>query len=316
MIAGRALDPSFPLAVDQPFTHADALAAGLSRWQLEQLLTHGVLRRPIKRVYVPAHLEDSLGLRVACLKLVVPEDCVVVDRHAGWLHGATMVLAPNEHLDLRPLSLFRPAGHGRLRNALADSGERNLSAQDVTEIAGIRVTTRLRTTWDLGRVRHSGAAISGMDAMCRLGGVDLDEILAGIPRFRGMRWVTTLRSIAPLVDGRSESPGESVLRLRCHECRLTGMVPQVEVWRHGRQLARLDLGDEDLMAAAEYDGAEWHTSPDQQGHDRRRREAVRDAGWIVEPFTATNVFGHHRDVEERLFDLRSRARVRRGLSAL
>ena len=41
--------------------------------------------------------------------------------------GAEMVLAPNEHLELLPVSVFRPSGMGRLRNGLADSGERNLT---------------------------------------------------------------------------------------------------------------------------------------------------------------------------------------------
>ena len=69
-----------------------------------------------------------------------------------------------------------------------------------------------------------------------------------------MRWVTTLRAIAPLADGRAESPGESVLRLRCIECGLK-VEPQVEVWVGGFLVARLDLASVELLLAVEYDGA-------------------------------------------------------------
>jgi hypothetical protein len=309
-----ALDSSFPLPLDQPFTMADATAAGLARWQVNELVRAQLLAQPIRRVYVSSQVEDSLDLRIACLVLVVPPDCVVVDRHAGWVQGAEMVLAPNEHLHVAPVAMFRPAGAGRLRNPLADSGERSLRPDDIIEIGGLRVTSPIRTAWDLGRVRRTDRAIAGIDAMLRLGVFSLEELVLGVERFRGQRWVTTLRAVAPLGDGRAESPAESVLRLRCVECRLGAMVPQIEVWRNGRLLGRLDLADVDLMAAVEYDGAEWHSSPEQRENDRVRRGLIREEGWLVEAFTKENLFGHHRDIEERLFDLRSRARVRRGLT--
>jgi hypothetical protein len=276
------------------------------------LLSEGLLRRPVKGVYVGTHVADSLALRAACLRLVAPPDSVVVDRHAGWLHGAQMILAPGEHLDLRPLSLFLPAGRGRLRNGLASSGERQLRADDVVEIDGLRVTTPLRTAWDLGRVRWPDEAITGLDSMFRLGSFTREEFLAGIERFRRHRWITTLRAIGPLADGRSESPGESALRLRCIECR-TRVVPQHEVWRDGDLIARLDLADPELQTGFEYDGAEWHSSPDQQRHDRERRAAVEAEGWLVRAFVAADVFGRQRGCEAVIQQATRDARRRRTL---
>ena len=313
----KTLDSTFPLPRDEPFTTTQARGEGLSRWHLETLVDVGALRRPLRGVYVASAVADSLQHRLACLRLVTPEDCVIVDTHAGWLHGAEMVLAPGEHLDLRPVSLFRPAGHGRLRNVLADSGERAFLDRDVVEMDGVRVTSPLRTALDLGRVRRTDRAISALDAMLRLGSFSRAELLAEVGRFRGHRWVTTLRAIAPIADGRAESPPESILRLRCIECGLAGMTPQVEVYdAWGRFIARLDLADPELMAAVEYDGVEWHSSPDQQEHDRSRRGLARDEGWLVEPFTKENLFGHFRDVETRLHQIRDEvARRRRGRPA-
>ncbi len=287
------------LPADVPFTSATALACGVKPHQLRRLVGHGHLKHLLKGVYVARGVADSTALRCSALALVMPEDCVVVDRHAGWLHGAEMVLAPNEHVHAAPISIFRPSGHGRLRNELADSGERNLLPSDITEIHGIRAATLLRTAWDLGRVRSPDRAIAGIDAMLRLG-VDRAEFLDGIERFRGMRWVTTLRTIGPLGDGRSQSPGESVLRLRWIETHLPEPRPQVEVWLDGRLLAVLDLANEDLRYAAEYDGREWHSSDEQRAHDAVRRAEVEHLDWIVDAFVSDDLFGRHANAEARL----------------
>lgn len=308
MLQEQRLGGDFPLPPDQPFTWTQALEAGVTDRQMRWLIGAELIRRPIKGVYVGSHVEDDVALRADCLLLVVPQDCVVVDRHAGWLHGAEMVLAPNEHLALQPLSLYRPSGHGRLRNKLSTSGERNLSKSDVTIVHGIPVSTPLRTAWDFGRVRWPDQAICGLDAMLRLQPFSKEELLDGIERFKGMRWVTVLRAIALLADGRSESPGESVLRLRCVENSLPGMEPQVEVWCDDRFVARLDLADIERMIAVEYDGVEWHTSPEQREHDRARRQDAVDQGWTVVPFTKEHVFGRTRECDRMLGELREGSR--------
>jgi hypothetical protein len=309
------LDSAFPLPLDRPFTAAQARAEGISGLQLRWLCRNGYLRSPIKSVYLATQAGDSTLLRCQSLALVVPEDCVVCDRHAGWLLGADMVLAPNEHIHLRPISVFRPSGFGRLRNELADSGERNLIERDIIEVGGIRVTSPLRTAWDLGRVRWTEQAIAGIDAMLRLERFSKEEFVAGIERFRRMRWVTVLRAVGPLGDGRSQSPGESVLRLRWVEIHLPTPQPQLEVYRDGVLIAILDIANAELRYAAEYDGAEWHTSPVQREHDRRRRDAVRDERWVVDAFVAENLFGPNQNAEERLRAGAAEARRRFGSAA-
>jgi hypothetical protein len=306
------LDATFPLPLDRPFTTADARREGVPKHLLTALVTEGLLRRPLKSVYVAVQAGDSVKIRSECLSLVVPDDCVVCDRHAGWLLGAEMILAPNEHLELRPISIFRPSGRGRLRNDLADSGERNLIPSDVIEVSGIAVTTPLRTAWDLGRVRFREAAISGLDAMLRLQMFGQDELVAGVERFRGMRWVTRLRELAPLADAGAASPGESVLRLRWLDCGLPAPTPQVEVRRDGNLIAILDIANEPIRFAAEYDGAEWHTSPQQREHDRARRAAAEKEDWFVKPFVAVNVFGRNRDCDLLLVEGAREARRRLG----
>jgi hypothetical protein len=312
MIARGSIAGELPLPAMEPFTYSQALDAGITRHQLARLVQEGLLRRPLRTVYLATEAGDSLAVRAACLQLVVPPDCVVVDRHAGWLLGAQMILRPGEHLDLRPLSIFRPSGHGRLRNDLAASGERNLAERDVMEVGGLQVTTPLRTAWDLGRVRWTDEAISGLDAMFRLKAFSRDEFLDGIERFRKMRWVTTLRAIGPHADGRSESPGESVLRLRCIEANVP-VEPQVEVHCDGVLIARLDLANKDLLFAVEYDGVEWHSSPEQIERDRTRRSDLAALGWLPLALDAQDVFGRQRMCDRIIREGAREARARRGL---
>lgn len=309
------LPASFPLPLDRPFTFRTALReAGLTSRDLQWLVDHGFLLRPIRGVYAASHLPDSVDLRCACLRLVVPVDAVVVDRHAGWLHGAEMVLAPGEHLALAPIRVFLPAGRGRLRNGLADSGERTFRPDDIVEIGGLRVTTPIRTAWDLGRNRWPDRALPALDQLLRLEVFTKEELIAGVERFRGMRWVTILRAVAPLADGRAESPPESVLRLRWIETLHFTPVPQLEVWHGPEFLARLDLASEEHGLGAEYDGVEWHDTPDQREHDRARRALCeRRAGYHIVPFVKENLFGPHQNAERLLIEGLADARRKGGL---
>ena len=157
-------------------------------------------------------------------------------------------------------------------------------------------------------MRWTDEAITGLDAMFRLRVFERDEFLAGIRRFRGMRWVRTLRAIGPLADPRSESPPESVLRLRCIELGLTDVEPQVEVWDDGGFVARLDLAERRRRFAFEYDGAQWHSDPDDRARDASRREHAADVGWLLEVFRAEDVFGRGAECERRHAGPRPRRR--------
>ena len=297
------LDTRFPLPLSAPFTLAEARRAGLHPTQVSRLCEAGILRRLLHGVYVVAQIPDSLELRSAALRLVVPSDAVVTDRTAGWLHGAPMVLAPNDHLATPPVSVFLNRKGARLRNGLARSGQRLLRDEDVVEINGVLVTTPVRTACDLGRLLHRDSALAALDAMLRLGRFDSDELWDSIGHLKGMRGVRQLRALAPMADPRAESMGESVLRLRWLDIpSLPRPELQIPVARPGRWPYRVDLGVEELLMGFEYDGEEWHRRTARQiERDRGRRAWLRDErDWLICPVTKVNVFGAHRDVEDLL----------------
>jgi hypothetical protein len=267
--------------------------------QLRALVGRGLVTRPVHGVYAVATVPDTLAFRVRVLKLVVPDSCVVTDRTAGWLWGANMILAPNDHLVTPRVSVFCPPGC-RLRRAITASGERRLAPHDVREIDGLRVTTPLRTAGDLGRLLHRDQAIAALDSLARLGAFTLDELVAETTRFRRYRGVIQLRALVLLVDPRSESPGESVLRLRWIDVGLPRPECQVEVPNDWGTSYWVDIGLPELRFGAEYDGEEFHDDA-QHAHDAQRREWLRDErGWTIEVSRKTNVFGSHQDVQSNL----------------
>lgn len=299
------------LPVDAPFTAAQARDAGVPRHRLEKLLVHGYLRRMLKGIYVASHLRDDVALRLRALSLVAPPDTVVSDWTATWIHCG--ILAFGGHQQVPPVSLYRPPGHGRLRNDLSRSGERDLRPDDVVVMDGLVVTTPLRTAWDVGRFSRRDDAIGGLDALLRLGAFDRDELVAGVERFRRQRGVVQLRALAPLADPRAESPGESVLRLRWLDLeRLPPPELQVPIHtRDGRLLYRLDLGVPELRFFVEYDGEEHHTRPIDRRRDQHRRAWIeRELGWTVIAVTRANVFGPDRDIESILLEGVRVARLR------
>jgi hypothetical protein len=307
------LGPEFPLPLEDPFTTGRALEAGLSRGMLSRLLRDGYVRRMLKGVHVAAQTPDTLALRAKALLLVVPAHAVITDWTAMWLH--TGLLAPNDHLELPPVSLFLPAGRGRLRNKLSDSGERAFLPADLMTTAGLTLTTPLRTAWDMGRLEHRDQAMGALDAMLACAPEIRDEMVGGLERFRGQRGVVQLRELAPLADGRAESPGESVLRLRWLD--LTSLprpTPQVPILgESGREVYRLDLGVEELRFGVEYDGEAFHSSAADRRHDEARRGWIsRERGWLILPVRRHNVFGATRDIEELLHAGVDEARRRLG----
>jgi len=298
------LDDSAPVPVDRPFHRTEAVAEGVTDRQLSAWCRDGLLAHPVRGVYHAAQLPAGIDLRLACLRIVVPEDAVVTDRTAGWLYGASMVLAPNDHLVVPRLSMYRPAGY-RLRNALTASGERAFLDDEVVELGGVRVTSVLRTTCDLGRLRHRESAFCAMEAMARTGAVDLDELreVSGGRRYRGYRWVTNLRDLAPRVEGKTQSPPEGIILLRWQDCPdLPRPRPQVHVPAPDGRSFYVDVGVEGLRYGAEYDGVEWH-GPERRQHDVDRRGWMTTSRqWEFDIFDKGSLYGRTSDVERRLHE--------------
>jgi hypothetical protein len=159
------------LPTDRPFC---AHQVAVSRQTLSDLVRQGHLRRVVRGVFVATDVRDTLRMRAQALKLVVPDDAVVTDRTAAWLHGVD-VLLPGEDQVVPPVQVFDRKRGGRLRRPETVSGQRMMPDSDVMVVDGVRVTTPLRTAVDLGRTRHQERGFAQAEAMVRAG-VDRDDI--------------------------------------------------------------------------------------------------------------------------------------------
>lgn len=279
------------LFLGQPFTRRDASAAGMSTKVLRRLLGDGSVRRVLHGVFVDAAAADTLQLRSRALLAATPRNAVVCDRTAAWLYGVD-VTGPAGHVGVPPIDVFRAGGDNRIRRDTCRAGTRTLAPLDIEELDGLAVTTPLRTALDLGRMLPRGEAIGALDGLLRLGRFNAGDLSRELPRFRGARGVVQLRGLVPLADARAESPAESRLRLQLHDAGLPRPDVQFEVRTpYGALVARLDLAYADLLLAIEYDGRDFHTTPEAQAHDRARRQRLRRLGWTVLVLTREDVYG-------------------------
>ncbi len=116
--------------------------------------------------------------------------------------------------------------------------------------------------------------------------VTIDQIRAtsGLRR----RGAPGLRTALPMLDGRSESPGETLLRLLHTTCQVPVEVQAPILDEHGQTVARADLRIAGTRRLVEYDGAH-HRDARQYERDRARARQLHALGWVPYSYSATTV---------------------------
>jgi hypothetical protein len=165
-----------------------------------------------------------------------------------------------------------------------------LAAGDVLTVddGAIRLTTPVRTAWDVAALETVPTAVAILDGMAHAGQLDVDacrRIHASARR----RWrASRVGKVLPLVDGRSESPPESWVRVACTRAGLPAPVPQFVVLAAGEFLGRVDLAWPEHRVIVEYEGAH-HFDDLQIRRDDRRYERLVAAGWRVIRVSASDL---------------------------
>lgn len=152
------------------------------------LLTRHQLQRHHHRilpdVYIPRDHEIGLHDRAAAAWLWSRRRAIVGGLAAAALHGAKWVD------DETPVELIW--NNGRPPAGLIVRNER-LRCDEVTNVAGLPVTTAARTAFDLGRHLPRKAAVTRLDALMRATRFQTDEVLALADLHRGARHLRRLR---------------------------------------------------------------------------------------------------------------------------
>ncbi len=283
-----------------PFRSCQHLDLGFTRRQLFDAVQENELRRLFRGVYVDDAVPDSRELRLRAIKLVTPPYAVVSDCSASWVYGVD-AYRPSDRFLMTP-SLVIPHGASRVRQRFTNCREAYIDPNDVTELDALLITTPVRTAADLLRRLWRPYALASADGLTRASLVTVDEIRCYVKGLRGFPRIVQARQLTELIDARAESPGESWTRLRISDARLPRPDLQIRICDpRGREIARLDLGYEGQRIAAEYDGADFHTTPEDRAHDEARRDYLREvAGWRFAIADKAAILGPDASFEMRL----------------
>lgn len=262
------------------FVGAHAVAEGvLTRHQLQ----NGPYVRVLRGVYADPSIARDHRLRCRAAALLMPSSAVLGGRSAAALLGApspgygdpvTVVVPPGT----------KWRGPEGVRVHTADTAVSDLLVDE----EGIRYTGPQRTAWEVGTLETTGTAVGVLDAMVRMGLLDTGSLQHMQERPIGPWRSRRARRAFGLVDGRSESPPESWVRVACALAGLPAPVPQFDVLENGTWLARVDLAWPAQRLIVEYDG-EYHFDGLQIVKDDVRLRALVAAGWRVMRLSAADL---------------------------
>ena len=101
--------------------------------------------------------------------------------------------------------------------------------------------------------------------------------------------------LIPLARPGAESPMESEARLVMLDGGLPEPMLQYEIIDRDGRLWRVDFAWPDKRVAVEYDGFDWHSSPEHLRRDRQKRAALQEMDWRVISIVSDDV--RHREME-------------------
>ena len=269
-------------------TLAQALGLGLSREQIRYRVETGRWIRVRLRVFVlagsPATWQQAT--MVACLG--GPAGAVASHRSAAALYQ--LLDAPE-----LPEITVPARGNGRQEGAMVHRS--SVPTPDATSLAEIPVTTAARTLVDCASVLDHEALCELLDdALCQrlCTTAEITEAMGRAGRGPGRAGLASLeRALLPWTPGLPPgSPAE--MRLIRLLIRWGFPLPerQVKVFdRHGRFVAKVDVGWREQTVGLEYYGQRHH-GPRKMQHDERRLARITAAGWEVKVVRKEDLTGH------------------------
>ena len=252
---------------EEPFTVADALAAGVARSRLRasdlSREFHGV------RSNVAA---TTLVQRCRALATRLPPDAAFSHATAALLIGAPL---PPE-LERDPtlhVTVPAPRRAPRGRHVV---GHQSRSVR-TWSVRGVRITVPEQTWCALAETLRLDDLVAVGDHL-----VDTTRPIVSQAMLRAEvtsssgRGVRALRSALALIDGRAQSRPESRTRTICTVAGLGPCIPNPDIFdEHGRFVARTDLDLPRLMLYLEYQG-DYHRDAAQWRRDMTRRARIEE----------------------------------------
>lgn len=254
-----------------------------------QRLRRGAYLAPPEDGRVPAYVERRRVLlaRIRAVHADRRSPSWFSHTSAALLWGCDLLVVPDRvHLVQRS----RPHSHGDpavVRHHAA------LPTADRAQVDGLPVTGLARTAVDCACVLAREHGLVVVDSALRIGAdpARMSELLA---ERAGRRGVVRAREVLAFADGRAESPGETLTRWQLHREGLPAPAVQVPVATPAGRF-RADLGWPDARLLLEFDGLVKYSGGDARAAsdvvfaEKRRQDALQEAGWRVLRVTWTDL---------------------------
>ena len=292
-------------------TRAQAIGGGRSATEVDALVRSGrwvALRRSV--YLTQPELPVSPAARHAVLVTAAVLACGVpaVGSHASAavVHGLPLLVPPPE---LPVLTRRRTAGLA----SSARRGARLVSAVpdgDVCTVLGAAITTFARTAVDLARTGSEVGAVVVLDAALRR--VPRHELERVLDAAAGWPGSARARRRLAFADGLAESALESLGRLRLAQQGLPAPLLQVVVGGEAGPVGRVDYLWPEQRTVGEADGRLKYDDPGRLWAEKRREDALRDAGFEVFRFTWAEALNQPEVLRDRALRAFARAAARRA----
>ena len=221
-------------------------------------------------IYLPRQQVPSLSQRTNGAWLWSGRNGVIAGRAAAAMHGALWVRADT------PIEMIwqcgRPPPGIEVRNERID-------ASDIVDIGDISVTSPERTAFDLARHLPRDLAVAHLDALAPATGVAAPQVALLAQRYPRARGLPRARIALSLMDGGSQSPQETRLRLILIDDGLPPPRTQIMV-SDGKNRAFIDMGYDEPQVGFDYEGAHHSELRGQYVHDIGRAELIDSQGWL------------------------------------
>lgn len=235
------------------------------------------------------------GMLLQPLPTPAPDDEAPLRAAVAALRG---VASHEDAARLWGISLVEPSARqhvtvARCRSRLQHPGTRvhraDLSA--TAEVAGIPVTSTVRTVVDLSRTLPHPHAVAAADSALHQRLVTSAELLEAAAALAPAAGRPQVRQVVTRADGRSESVLETLCRLLLEDAGLRPFETQYVVRAGRRTVGRVDFAWPDQRLVVEVDGYAFHADRVAYRNDRRRGNALVLAGWRVLRFSWEDVVG-------------------------
>jgi hypothetical protein len=253
----------------------------LSRRGLQRRLRSAELVKIFPGTYslgTPDDLRRLRGLDLRC------------GEHVSVCMGTAAAIFGFDTEGVTDLHVLNPQGHS-LRDHDGLVVHRREGAP-LTSYRGRRLTAPAWTAVEVARSLQRPRALATLDAALRSQTCVRRDLLAAADDQTCRRGIVTVRGLIPMARPAAESPMESEARLVLLDGGLPEPVLQHEIVDRDGRLWRVDFAWPDRRVAVEYDGFDWHSSPEALRRDRQKRAALEEIGWRVVSIVSDDVRRH------------------------